>query len=120
VKEKLFLLLVFGGILLYTSIVMGNGPETENKGSEIILLDGGKMRNVHFPHHRHQNALSDCNICHNLFPQKAGGIKELKDQGKLKKKQVMREHCIDCHKKMKDEDRKTGPASCARCHRESG
>jgi hypothetical protein len=57
------------------------------------------MRDVHFPHHRHQDALGDCNICHDLFPKKLGSIDELKNQGKLKKKQVMQEHCIDCHKK---------------------
>ena len=43
------------------------------------------MRDIHFPHHRHQNALDDCDVCHDLFPAKAGSIAELKAQGWLKK-----------------------------------
>jgi hypothetical protein len=119
VKEKLILLLMFGGILFYTGIA-GSGTDVENKGAEIILLPGGKMRDIHFPHRRHQDALGDCNICHDLFPQKLGSIVELKNQGKLKKKQVMQEHCIDCHKKMKSAGWNTGPTSCGRCHRKTG
>jgi hypothetical protein len=46
-----------------------------------------------------------------LFPKKTGSIKELKSQGQLEKKQVMKEHGIDCHEKMKAEGRKTGPRS---------
>ena len=84
-KEKLVILLMFGGILFYTGIA-GSGDDVENKGAEIILLSGGKMRDVHFPHHRHQDVLGDCNICHDLFPQKLGSIEELKNQGKLEKK----------------------------------
>jgi len=119
VKEKWVLLLMFGGILFYTGIAR-SVADIENKGAEIILISGGKARDVHFPHHRHQNVLGDCNICHDLFPQKLGGIEELKRQGQLKRKQVMQEHCIDCHKKMKAAGRNTGPTSCARCHRKTG
>ena len=110
--------LMFTLVLLYFGIA-GSIANVENKGAEIILLAGGKMRNVHFPHHRHQNALGDCRICHDLFPKKSGGIEELKRQGKLEKKQVMQEHCIDCHRKMKSDGQKSGPTSCARCHRET-
>ena len=117
-KKKLIFPVMLGGILLYTTIA-GSGANVENKGAEIILLPGGKMRNVHFPHHRHQNALGDCRICHDLFPKKIGSIAELKNQGKLKKKQVMQDHCIDCHRKMKWAGENTGPTSCARCHRET-
>ncbi len=77
VKKKLIFLLILSGILLYTAI-SGSGDIAENKGAEIILLSGGKMRDVHFPHTRHQDALGDCNICHDLFPKKLGGIEELK------------------------------------------
>ena len=119
-KDKLVLLLMFGGILFYTGIA-GNSGDVENKGAEIILLSGGeKAKDVHFPHRRHQDVLGDCNICHDLFPQKLGSIEELKNQGKLKKKQVMQEHCIDCHKKMKAAGQSTGPTSCGRCHRKTG
>jgi len=96
------------------------GAAIEDRGAEIILIYGGKSRDVHFPHYKHQIALDNCDICHNLFPKKTGSIKELKDKGRLKKKQVMREHCIDCHRKLKSEGKKTGPTSCARCHRGPG
>jgi hypothetical protein len=115
---KLVLLLIFGGILFFTGIA-GSGGDVENKGAEIILLCGGKMRDVHFPHHRHQDVLGNWNICHELFSQRLGGIAELKSQGRLKRKQVMQEHCIDYHKKMKAAGRSAGPASCARCHRDT-
>ena len=60
---------MLGGILLYATIA-GSGTHVENKGAEIILLAGGKkMRNVHFPHHRHQIALGDCNICTTYSPK---------------------------------------------------
>ena len=119
VKKKLIFLLIISGILLYTAI-SGSGDNAENKGAEIILLSGGKMRDVHFPHTRHQDALGNCKICHELFPKKLGSIEELKRQGKLGKKQVMQKHCIDCHRKMKSAGENTGPTSCARCHRDTG
>ena len=84
-KYKLVPLLIIGGILIGAAIIFAN-VTTENKGAAIILIDGGKMRDVHFPHRRHQNTLGDCNVCHELFPEKMGSITELKDQGKLKKK----------------------------------
>ena len=119
-EKKWVLLLMFGGILFYTGIA-GSGGDVENTGVEIILLSGGeKARDIHFPHHRHQDVLGDCNICHDLFPKKLGSMQEPKNQGKLKKKQVMQEHCVDCHEKMKAAGRNTGPTSCARCHRKTG
>ena len=59
------------------------------KGSAEITLDGGRKGTVDFPHQKHQNTLGDCKICHDIFPQKLGVIKALKDEGKLEKKQVM-------------------------------
>ena len=118
-KTKLRPLLLIGALIVSAGFI-GITLATENKGAQIILIKGGKARDIHFPHHRHQTALENCDICHTLFPKKVGGIAELKAQGKLKKKQVMQEHCIDCHKKMRAEGRKTGPRSCARCHRPSG
>ena len=117
---KWVLLAIFSGIIFYAAVA-GSGDDVENKGAETILLSGGeKMRDVHFPHHRHQNALGDCNLCHGLFPPQAGSITKLKAQGILRKKQVMEEHCIACHKKRKAANQKTGPTSCARCHKETG
>lgn len=118
-NKSLFARSLISGILIST-VIIGANVIAENKGAEIILIHGGKMRDIHFPHHRHQNALGDCKVCHDLFPARAGSIAELKSQGKLKKKQVMEEHCIACHKQRKSTGKKTGPTSCARCHRRTG
>ena len=117
--KDFFAVWVIGGILI-SAVIIGANVVAENNGAEIILINGGKMRDINFPHHRHQNALGDCNVCHDLFPAEAGSIAALKAQGKLKKKQVMEEHCIACHKKRKATGAKTGPTSCARCHRNTG
>ena len=83
-NKSLFAQCLIGGILIIT-VIIGANVIAENKGAEIILIHGGKMRDIHFPHHRHQNALGECNVCHDLFPARAGSIAELKSQGKLKK-----------------------------------
>lgn len=90
--------------------------QTDNKGAPQLTLNGGKNGPVPFPHMAHQKALADCAVCHELFPQKAGGIDELKASGDLAKKQVMNKHCTKCHKKMKKEGQKTGPTTCKSCH----
>ncbi len=88
----------------------------ENKGTEIISLDGGSRGAVSFPHQRHQNALGDCNVCHALFPQEPGAIVRLKQEGKLAGKQVMNKNCIRCHRAEKRAGKKAGPVSCTQCH----
>lgn len=93
-----------------------SGTSVENKGAAEITLPGGKSGPVPFPHHQHQDKLVDCQICHSLYPQKAGIIEELKAAGTLKKKQVMNRQCTKCHKQKKKEGIKTGPTTCAKCH----
>ncbi len=88
----------------------------ENQGAAKISLDGGSRGLVPFPHHKHQNVLKDCQACHTLFPQEQGGIKRLKEEGKLVKKQVMNKHCIKCHKATKQTGAKSGPTTCSKCH----
>ena len=100
------------GILLGTSAAAVG----ENKGFENLLLQGGNLGNVPFSHHMHQNALDDCKLCHNLFPQVSGSIDQLKTEGKLKKKAVM-DQCQTCHKQRETKGEKTGPTKCAGCHR---
>ena len=104
-------LLVFAAV----SIALSSAP-AQNKGAAEIKLPGGKRGPVPFPHHRHQDTLKDCQICHSLFPQKAGIIEELKAAGTLKKKQVMNKQCTKCHKEKKKAGIKTGPTTCAKCH----
>jgi hypothetical protein len=115
---KIRILLPLGlGILAFVaaSIALSAGP-AENKGAAEIKLAGGETGTVLFPHHRHQEKLNDCNICHSFFPQQAGVIEELKAQGKFKKKQVMNKLCIKCHKEKKQEGLTAGPTTCAKCH----
>jgi hypothetical protein len=115
---KIGILLLLGAGLLFStagSVALSDAP-VENKGAAEIKLPGGKRGLVPFPHHRHQDKLGDCDICHSVFPQKAGIIKELKAQGKLKKKHVMNKLCTKCHKQRKKEGVKAGPTTCAKCH----
>ena len=88
----------------------------ENKGAERIELNGGQRGNVPFPHRQHQNNLGDCQICHSVFPQKAGIIAELKAEGKLKQKHVMNKLCTKCHKEKKKAGQPSGPTTCSKCH----
>jgi hypothetical protein len=88
----------------------------ENKGPEQIILNGGERGGVHFPHHRHQNKLGDCNICHTLFPQEKDSIDRLKKEGKLVPKQIMNKLCIKCHKAEKQAGHTAGPVTCSKCH----
>ena len=106
--------LLLGGMLFIGFGAVSAQPQ--NPGAAEIVLDGGTSGNVTFPHQRHQTKLADCNICHSLFPQKAGAIAELKAQGKLARKQVMNELCTKCHREKKQAGEKTGPTSCTTCH----
>ena len=101
-------------IIVGTSVAFSGNDQ--NKGAESIEIFGGKRGKVPFPHHRHQENLGDCTICHSVFPQKSGSIEELKAQGKLKKKYVMNKLCTKCHKEMNIAGRKTGPLTCSKCH----
>jgi nitrate reductase cytochrome c-type subunit len=107
---KLAVLLV---LIVFTGAVVFAMP---NHGKEEINIDGGKKGNIDFPHRIHQDILGDCNICHAVFPQKPGIIKELKAQKKLKKRQVMTKICLNCHKSMKKAGKETGPTNCSQCH----
>ena len=109
-KTALFLTIILA-MFLVTSIAISD----QNKGAATIVLQGGSSGNVSFPHHRHQNALGDCNLCHGLFPQNAGSAERLKAEGKLKKKEVM-EQCRTCHRKRADKGKRAGPTSCKGCH----
>ncbi len=100
------------GILLIASLATAN----QNKGPERLELDGGKKGIVYVPHRSHQERLNDCNVCHDIFPKKAGVIKALKAEGKLKNKFVMSKLCIKCHKLEKKAGRPYGPVKCSKCH----
>lgn len=90
--------------------------QTPNAGAPEIVLNGGSLGNVRFPHLRHQQKLVDCNLCHSLFPQKPGAIEALIAQGKLAKKEVMNTLCVKCHKEKQKAGEKAGPTTCTTCH----
>ncbi|MEE9496149.1 MAG: cytochrome c3 family protein [Desulfobacterales bacterium] len=115
-KSRILLLLGAGMLFFTSGAVALSGAPVENKGAAEIKLPGGKRGPVPFPHHRHQDKLGDCDICHSVFPQKAGIIEELKAQGKLKKKHVMNKLCNKCYRQRKKEGIKAGPTTCAKCH----
>jgi hypothetical protein len=109
------------GVVLVLLLIAAGGwirayAQSQNAGAAEIILEGGTSGNVTFPHHRHQEKLTDCTICHSTFPQKAGAIEELKAQGKLAKKQIMNELCTKCHKEKQRAGEKTGPTTCTTCH----
>lgn len=87
-----------------------------DRGAATIKLNGGMMPEVTFPHRMHQDELSDCTLCHDLFQQKSGAIKDAITAGKLKKKQVMKAKCLTCHRQRKAAGQPAGPTACNRCH----
>ena len=97
-------------------LIAGPIPAVENKGAADMVLTGGERGNVPFPHHRHQNKLVDCKICHAVFPQEKGAINRLKQEGKLKPKYVMNKQCTKCHKAERRAGEKSGPVTCKQCH----
>ena len=54
-NKNLFALSVIGGILI-SPVIIGANVTAENKGAVISFINGAKMRDIHFPYHRHQNA----------------------------------------------------------------
>jgi len=54
-NKNLSALSVIGGILI-RAVIIGANVTAENKGAEISFINGAKIRDSHFPHHRHQNA----------------------------------------------------------------
>lgn len=109
-NQKTLLLVVF------FSCMAGLAFAEENRGAKEMELFGGKRGKVPFPHQQHQNRLPDCQVCHSLFPQKAGAIEDYEAKGQLKNKQVMTKLCIQCHRSEKRAGRPTGPIRCGECH----
>ena len=107
---------IIGIIIGLVFLTCAIAAAVQNQGAKDIKLDGGNRGMVHFPHHLHQNAIGDCNACHSVFPKTVGIIKDLKIQGKLKKKQVMNKSCIKCHRAKKKAGVNAGPITCSQCH----
>lgn len=88
----------------------------DTKGAASLTITVKEKGDVKFPHAKHQEALKDCKVCHEAFPQKAGAINASKADGTLKKKQVMNTQCIKCHNEKKNAGMKSGPLTCSTCH----
>ena len=85
-------------------------------GEENKELSGGSRGKIFFPHRMHQKNLGDCNICHSIFPKSPGSIEAMKARGEIRKKQIMKELCITCHKAEQKAGHKAGPTRCSKCH----
>jgi hypothetical protein len=107
---------VIAGLIIGMMVIAAVSLAVENKGAKELEMPGGVRGNVPFPHHLHQNALGNCDVCHILFPQVRGSIETLKAEGKLKRKQVMNTLCTKCHRKRMKAGQKSGPISCSTCH----
>ncbi|HCY85825.1 MAG TPA: cytochrome C [Desulfobacteraceae bacterium] len=90
---------------------------TAGEGRAKMSLYGGKSGEVDFNHHLHQAVVEDCSVCHKDFPQEKGALEATKKIGQLKKKQVMNDTCLKCHRAKKKAGEKTGPVSCKQCHK---
>ena len=110
---------VVAALVVLGAALIGAGAipaQTQNPGAADMMLEGGTSGKVPFPHRRHQQANPDCTVCHARFPQKAGAIEELKEQGTLPRKQVMNELCTRCHKERQAAGQSSGPVTCTKCH----
>ncbi len=88
----------------------------EDRGADRQILYGGSRGDVPFPHHLHQEALGDCQICHETFPRRRGAIEALKKAGDIQPKQVMNKLCTGCHRERQQAGGKSGPTTCNKCH----
>ena len=108
------------GMMLLISVAMvwiaGLSLAETNNGAKEMVIPSGNQGDVKFPHHQHQETLKDCMLCHDLFPQQAGAISDLKQKGVLAQKQVMNKQCVKCHKARKEAGEKSGPVTCTPCH----
>lgn len=113
--QTLFLAFLLG--LMASGVDFGAALADENKGANQIRLDGGTRGPVVFPHHRHQDRIGECTVCHDLFPQQSGAIETFKAQNKLDRKEVMNKLCIKCHRAKKAAGESNyGPITCSQCH----
>lgn len=113
-KKIVFFVMLVGVTGLAAGI---NALAEQDKGSETIVFEKGRMPQVTFSHHLHQERLNnDCSSCHDLFPMQSGIIKEMISQDKLKKQQVMNSKCVKCHKEKMAAGEAAGPTKCTECH----
>lgn len=101
--------------VLSLSLASAGTAFSAGNGAASMVLKGGSLGNVSFPHKLHQEKLGSCETCHKLFPKEAGAIEKLIAAGTLKKKEVMN-NCKSCHVETKAKGHTAGPTSCKSCH----
>ncbi len=111
-KASTLLTLVVGGIFLSAGSCMAG----DDKGIETIVLKGGNMGSITFPHGRHLTMFVDCKPCHELFPKESQIVDKMMNEGKMNKKAVMN-MCKKCHTDLAEKGQKTGPTACRDCHK---
>jgi hypothetical protein len=113
VENSLLAAALAAGILFAAGIPAVGAMDPGDAQLEVF---GGFRGPVPFPHLEHQERLQDCLVCHSVFPQEKDAIKTLKESGKLKKKKVMNQQCVGCHRAEKKAGNPSGPTTCATCH----
>ncbi|MGD9818644.1 MAG: cytochrome c3 family protein [Desulfomonilaceae bacterium] len=86
-----------------------------------------KQGPVKFSHEKHK--ASKCEDCHHDYKdgknvwkegmevKKCGACHKLEAEGKVVKlEKAYHDNCQNCHKKLKGENKPTGPVTCAKCH----
>lgn len=103
---------IVGGILLSA----GSSMAGDDKGRETIVLKGGGMGSITFPHGRHLATFVDCKPCHELFPKESQVVDRMMAEGKMHKQDVMN-MCKKCHTDLAEKGQKAGPTACKDCHK---
>jgi hypothetical protein len=106
----------FWVVLAAMMTVAAAASATQDRGMDRMTLAGGSRGDVPFPHHRHQDAIESCEVCHETFPRQAGAIEALKRAGDIEPKHVMNRLCTKCHREKRRAGEKSGPTTCGDCH----
>jgi hypothetical protein len=112
-KASTLLSAVIAGAIFLSA---GSSMAGDDKGMETIVLKGGSMGSITFPHGRHQAMLVDCKPCHELFPKESQVVDRMMDEGKMHKKEVM-DMCKKCHTNLAEKGQQAGPTACKDCHK---
>lgn len=104
--------MIFGIILFFLFFLFSFA---EKRGANNIIILGGQIGDVPFPHYLHQNKLKNCDNCHKLFPKESNSISRLISKGQLMKKTVMN-NCKRCHMERNTKGMNSGPVKCKACH----
>ena len=110
--RNLVIILALIAVVIPVSAVIGS----EEEPADSMVLEGGGLGNITFPHGLHQGINVDCRPCHEMFSKKAQSIDTMKGDGTLKKKDVMN-MCKGCHEELTAKGEKAGPVKCNGCHK---